>query len=505
LEKDERAKQAPQIEGPGGSCNGATILVVDDEKSMRELLSIMLLNDGYHADTAASVAEAGRKLRRNGFDLVITDLKMGKDSAAGMKMLEKVRETDRDVPVIMITAYGSVDTAIEAMKKGAIDYVQKPFKNEEMRIVIKKALEQRRLRDENARLRAAAHLMMGGLEEIVGKSKIIDDVRELTKRVAGLSSTVLIRGESGTGKELVARGVHRLGPRSDHPFVAVNCAGIPESLLESELFGHKKGAFTGAIEDKKGLFEAATGGTLFLDEIGDMPPALQVKLLRVLDERVVRPVGTADRVAVDVRVISATNKKLEDEVEKRGFREDLFYRLNVIPIRLPALRERREDIPLLAGHFLAKYAERLRKDVTSVSPEAMSALEMFNWPGNIRQLENTVERAVALSSGPTVEMADLPRNIVEYCPELHEEENTILPSSGVDLERRTESIERSLISQALAKTQYSQKKAAQLLNLPVRSLRYRLKKYGMSPNGQREGGNVKERDSVTQQDSSQEA
>jgi len=504
LDTDERAKLTRQVDEPGGSRNGATILVVDDEKSMRELLSIMLLNDGYHADTAASVAEAGRKLRRNGFDLVITDLKMGKDSVAGMKVLEKVRETHREIPVIMITAYGSVDTAIEAMKKGAIDYVQKPFKNEEMRIVIKKALEQKRLRDENARLRAA-HLMMGGLEEIVGKSKIIDDVRELTKRVAGLSSTVLIRGESGTGKELVARGIHRLGPRSDRPFVAVNCAGIPESLLESELFGHKKGAFTGAIEDKKGLFEAATGGTLFLDEIGDMPLALQVKLLRVLDERVVRPVGTADRVAVDVRVISATNKKLEDEVKEGGFREDLFYRLNVIPIRVPALRERREDIPLLAGHFLAKYAERLRKDVTSVSAEAMSALEMFNWPGNIRQLENTVERAVALSSGPTVEMADLPRNIVEYCPGLHEEENTILPSSGVDLERRTEAIEKSLISQALANTQYSQKKAAQLLNLPVRSLRYRLKKYGMSPNGQREGGNVKKRDSATQQDSSQEA
>jgi DNA-binding NtrC family response regulator len=468
---------------------------------MRELISIMLLNDGYHAQAAASVAEAGRKLRSNGFDLVITDLRMGRDAAAGMKVLERVRETDKDVPVIMITAYGSVDTAIEAMKKGAADYVQKPFKNEEMRIVIKKALEQKRLKDENARLRAE-HFKMGRLEEIVGKSKVIEDVHELTKRVAGLSSTVLIRGESGTGKELIARAVHRLSPRSDHPFVAVNCAGIPESLLESELFGHKKGSFTGAIEDKKGLFEAANRGTLFLDEIGDMRLALQVKLLRVLDERVVRPVGTADRLAVDVRMISATNKHLEDEVKKGRFREDLFYRLNVIPIRLPALRERPDDIPLLVAHFLAKYAERLSKDVTSVSPEAMSLLEGFKWPGNIRQLENTVERAVALCGSATVEAADLPRNIVEYCPELHEEEEAVLPSSGVDLERRTESLERSLIAQALAKTQYSQKKAAQLLNLPVRSLRYRLKKYGMSPNGQREGNSVEEDDSVTQKDSS---
>jgi len=504
LETDETAKHARHIDGLGGSCNDATILVVDDEKSMRELLSIMLLNDGYHAETAASVSEAGRRLRRNGVDLVITDLRMGKDAAAGMKMLAKVRETDRDIPVIMITAYGSVDTAIEAMKKGAIDYVQKPFKNEEMRIVIKRALEQKRLKDENARLRAE-HIRLGRLGQIVGTSKVIEDVRELTERVAGLSSTVLVRGESGTGKELVARAVHELSPRCDHPFVAVNCAGIPESLLESELFGHKKGAFTGAIETRKGLFEAANGGTLFLDEIGDMPLALQVKLLRVLDERIVRPVGTAERVVIDVRVISATNKHLEDEVREARFREDLFYRLNVIPIRLPALRERGEDIPLLAAHFLVKYAERLNTDVSSISPEAMSFLEGFNWPGNIRQLENTVERAVALCGGRTVEPVDLPRNIIEYCPELDEEEHAPLPSGGVDLELRTEALERSLITQALVKTQYSQKKAAQLLNVPVRSLRYRLKKYGMSPNSQRERKRVEERDSVTEQDSSKKA
>ena len=498
----QRTRREEKMDEPGCSGNGATILVVDDEKSMRELLGIMLLNDGYHADTAASVTEAARKLRTNsGFDLVITDLKMGKDAAAGMKILEKVRQIDDDVPTIMITAYGSVDTAIEAMKRGAFDYVQKPFRNEEMRIVIKKALEQKRLKEENARLRAE-HLRLGRLEEIIGKSKLVEDVCELTRRVAVLSSTVLIRGESGTGKELVARAIHRLSPRCDGPFVAINCAGIPESLLESELFGHKRGAFTGAIEDKKGLFQAANRGTLLLDEIGDMPQALQVKLLRVLDERVVRPVGTANRVTIDVRVISATNKNLEEEGKERRFREDLFYRLNVIPIMLPALRERREDIPLLARHFLVKYAGRLSKDVTSVSPEAMLLLEEFNWPGNIRQLENTIERAVALCGGSTIETTDLPRNIAEYCPELHEEEYEILLSHGVDLERKTEALERNLIAQALAKTHYSQKRAAQLLNLPVRSLRYRLKKYGMSPSGREEGTSVEEAESVTQRGSS---
>jgi two-component system response regulator PilR (NtrC family) len=466
------------------SGNGARILVVDDEEGMRELLSIMLLNDGHHAETAGSVAEAERLLHGGYFDLVITDLRMGNEATAGMAILEKVRELDGGVPTIMITAYGSVDTAIEAMKKGAIDYIQKPFKNEEMRVVVKKALEHKKLKDENARLRAE-HLRMGRIEAIVGNSQAIEEVRKLIKRVAGLSSTVLIKGESGTGKELVARAIHRLSPRCERAFVAINCAGIPEPLLESELFGHKKGAFTGAIADKKGLFEAAHRGTLLLDEVGDMPPALQMKLLRVLDQQLIRPVGTSQHIAVDVRVISASNKDLEEEVKHGRFREDLFYRLNVIPITLPPLLERREDIPLLVNHFVAKCADSLGKNVTSVSPAAMSLLDRFNWPGNVRQLQNTVERAIALCNSSTIEREDLARNIVEYCPAFHDEALPILPKKGiVDLERKTEALEKSLIAQALVKTQYSQKKAAELLNLPVRSLRYRLKKYGMSPSGQ---------------------
>ena len=484
----------------GRTGNGAHILIVDDEEGMRDLLSIMLLNDGYHVETAGSVAEVERKLVNDSFDLVITDLRMGKDETAGMTVLEKVRERDHDVPTLIITAFGSVDTAIEAMKKGAIDYIQKPFKNEEMRIVIEKALEHKRLKDENALLRAE-QLRMGRLEEIVGKGQAVEEMRELIKRVAGLSSTVLIKGESGTGKELVARAIHRLSPRHDFPFVAINCAGIPESLLESELFGHKKGAFTGAIEDKKGLFEAADRGTLFLDEAGDMPPSVQVNLLRVLDERLVKPVGTADYVAVDVRVISASNKDLEKEVREGRFREDLFYRLNVIPIAVAPLRERREDIPLLANHFVEKYAQRLGKNVAAVSPETLALLENFNWPGNIRQLENTVERAVALCRRATIVAEDLPRNIAEYCPEIRKEEPVVLPPQGVDLEQKTEALEKSLIAQALAKTQYSQKRAAELLNLPVRSLRYRLKKYGMSPNGLRDDTGVED-DPVAQQDAS---
>jgi len=471
--------------------NGARILVVDDEEGMRELLSIMLVNDGYQAEAADSVVEAERLLRRGRFDLVITDLRMGNEATAGMAILEKVRELDGGVPTIMITAYGSVDTAIEAMKKGAIDYIQKPFKNEEMRVVVKKALEHKKLKDENARLRAE-QLRMGRIEEIVGNSQAIEEVRKLIKRIAGLSSTVLIKGESGTGKELVARAIHRLSPRCERAFVAINCAGIPEPLLESELFGHKKGAFTGAIADKKGLFEAAHRGTLLLDEVGDMPPALQMKLLRVLDQQLIRPVGTSQHLEVDVRLISASNKNLEEEVKHGRFREDLFYRLNVIPITLPSLQQRREDIPLLVNHFVAKYADSLGKKVTSVSPEAMSLLDRFKWPGNVRQLENTLERAAALCNGPTIEPEDLPRNIVEYCPEFHEEVLPILPQKGVDLERKTEALEKSLIAQALVKTQYSQKKAAELLNLPVRSLRYRLKKYGMSPSGQKEESVVEE-------------
>jgi two-component system response regulator PilR (NtrC family) len=486
---------------PRKAGNGARILVVDDEEGMRELLSIMLLNDGHSVETATGVLEAECLLRDGSFDLVITDLKMGKDATAGMAVLEKVRELDGGVPTIMITAYGSVDTAIEAMKKGAIDYIQKPFRNEEMRVVVKKAIEHKRLKDENARLRAE-QLRLGRLEEIVGKSQAIEQVREFIKRVAGLSSTILIKGESGTGKELVARAIHGLSPRSERAFVAINCAGIPESLLESELFGHKKGAFTGAIEDKKGLFEAAHRGTLFLDEVGDMPLALQVKLLRVLDQELIRPVGTAEQVAVDVRVISASNKDLDKEVKERRFREDLFYRLNVIPIVLPPLRERREDIALLANHFVGKYTRLLGKNVTAISLEAMSLLERFNWPGNIRQLENTVERAVALCDGVTIEREDLPRNIEEYCPEFHEEVHAVLPPHGVDLEQKAEALEKSLIAQALAKTQYSQTKAAELLNVPVRSLRYRLKKYGMSPSGQTGEAQVGDGESVSEQRSS---
>jgi len=451
------------------------VLVVDDEASMRELLDIVLTRNGYDVAVLQNVEEAISRLEKEHFDIVLTDLRMGSDRQAGMKLLSWLQDNRPGTPAIMITAYGSVETAIEAMKLGATDYLMKPFKNEEIRLVVKRALEQRDLKRENTALRQD-QARRGNLDNIIGKSPPIEQVRDMIRRVAQLPSTVAIHGESGTGKELVARGIHQLSPRAEKPFVAINCGGMPENLLESELFGHKKGSFTGAIEEKEGLFVVADGGTLFLDEIGEMPAQLQVKLLRVLDNSEVMPVGGTSPVKVNVRIISATNRNLEKMAEEGRFREDLYYRLNVIPLTVPPLRERADDVPLLVSHFGQRHAEKLGRPEVRVSEEAVNAMRTFKWPGNVRELENVMERAVALCANGVIGVGDLPLSVQHYVA-APEQRVTDLPDEGVDLEAMISGIEIKLIQQALEKTKYSQVKAAKLLGLTTRSLRYRLKKY----------------------------
>ncbi len=454
------------------------VLVVDDEPSMRELLEIVLENAGYEVRSAGNPEEARGLMEEGLFDAVLTDLYMGNDREAGMQLLSWLKENAPSTPAIMITAHGSVETAIEAMRRGAGDYIQKPFKNnDEVRIRVQRAIEQRNLRRENEALRIE-QARLGEFDSMVGKSAAFLDVLSMVRQVAKLPSTLAIHGESGVGKELVARELHRLSNRADKSFVAINCGGIPESLLESELFGYKKGAFTGATEDKEGLFVVANGGTIFLDEIGEMPVLLQVKLLRVLDNNMVTPVGGVSPVNVDVRVISATNRDLEEMVEAGEFRNDLYYRLNVIPVSVPPLRERVDDIPLLARHFIRKHAAAMGLDGLEISPEASQALLDYPWPGNVRELGNVMERALALCRGQQIERSDLPRNVRDFTPQTAPPVLS-LPPEGIDMEACIADLEISLIKEALEKARYSQKRAAELLGLTARSLRYRLQKYDL--------------------------
>jgi two-component system, NtrC family, response regulator PilR len=454
------------------------ILVVDDEPGMRELLEIVFSCDGYTVHTAQTIEEGCAALEAGQYDVVVTDLRFGSDPAAGMEFLLWMEERSPETPAIMMTAHGTVENAIEAMKMGAADYILKPFANDEIRMIVQRAIEQRDLRRQYAVLRRE-QAKLGEVKNMIGASTAIEQVREMVRRVALLPSTVAIHGESGVGKELVARGIHQLSPRAENPFVAINCGGIPENLLESELFGHRKGAFTGAIEDKTGLFVAADGGTLFLDEIGEMPLSLQVKLLRVLDNSSVTPLGGTQSIDVDVRIISATNRDLTKMVADGSFREDLYYRLNVIPLTVPPLRERADDIPLLARHFVRKHSERMSRPGMSIGEDAMRALCAYEWPGNVRELGNMMERATVLCTGEVITLVDLPPNVKEFVP------NTALdvkelPEHGVDLEELIADVEIVLIQQALERTRQSQKKASRLLGLTPRSLRYRLQKYGMA-------------------------
>mgnify|MGYP005832602581 CR=1 FL=1 len=478
--------QPAAVKGPPGQAaphRQARILVADDELSMREFLEIMLSRAGYEVVCAADAGQAVSLARQGGFDLVITDIRM--PGGGGLEVLRSVKEHSPETVVIMISAFASAETAVEAMKQGAYDYIPKPFNVDEVGLIIRNALERRELERENRRLRRELR-ENPGLSGLVGASPQMQRVYDLIRRAAPTESNVLITGESGTGKELVARALHSGSPRAGKPFVTVNCAGIPETLMESELFGHRKGAFTGALANKPGLFEEAHGGTIFLDEVGELPLSLQAKLLRVVQERRFRAVGGSEDVAVDVRIISATNKDLERAVIEHQFREDLFYRLNVINIHVPPLRERREDIPLLAAHFAEKCSRRLGKEVSALSPFALEMLSGYDFPGNVRELENIIERSVALEGSRIVMPESLALSQHRRQERASGGADIAFPAENFCLDTLIEAIERDLIGRALAEAAGSKAKAAGLLGISLRSLRYRLDKYGLGGGGAEE-------------------
>ncbi|MBA4157665.1 MAG: sigma-54-dependent Fis family transcriptional regulator [Gemmatimonadetes bacterium] len=451
--------------------NAGRLLVIDDEAGLRHTLSLILREEGYEVVTAED-GEAGlRMAAADPPDLVLCDIRMPR--LDGLGFLERFSEAGGTALVIMMSAYGTLDTAVEAMRRGAYDYISKPFNADEVILTIRKAQERENLRREVHRLRKKVQ-ERAGFAEVVGRSSAMREVMDLTGRVAPYPSTVLITGESGTGKEAIARAIHNLSPRRDLAFVAVNCGAIPENLLESELFGHEKGAFTGADRAREGLVEEANGGTLFLDEIGELPLTLQVKLLRVLQERRIRRVGGPAERPIDVRVVTATARDLEDEVRGGRFREDLFFRINVVHIPIPPLRARAEDIPLLAEHFLRRHAEWLGMEVPALSPTLLTALLRYSWPGNVRELENVLERTMILSGG-SPETEHLPPHVREGT----------LPFSlagddgDLSVKRRLPALERELIMRALAQTEGNRTRAADVLELSVRALSYKIRDYGL--------------------------
>jgi two-component system, NtrC family, response regulator PilR len=457
--------------------NSARILVVDDEASMRDFLRICLTRAGHGVEVAKNAEEAGNALAGGEFDVVITDLRM--PGSSGLDVLQAVKQRNQATEVIVVTAYATPETAIAAMKRGAYDYLTKPFKVDEIEVVVERALEKRALIRENRLLRDELQHQFR-LDRLVGKSPIMARLFELVRKVAGAKTNVLITGESGTGKELVAHALHHLGARPDGPFVAVNCGAIPDALLESELFGHVRGAFTGADREHVGLFVQASGGTLFLDEIGELPMALQVKLLRALQERTIRPVGATTEKEIDVRVVAASNRDLEGEVERSAFRRDLYYRLNVIQIQVPPLRARRDDIPLLVQVFAERCAAEVGKTITAVDPEALRALCEYDYPGNVRELENLVERAVTLCSQSTLTRDLFPDLSPRRRPPAPTGEIDF-PDGGVDIERIIGDVEREYLLKALARAGGVRKEAARLLGITARSIRYRLSKHGIDP------------------------
>jgi len=453
------------------------ILVVDDEQSLREVLSIMLRRAGYTVISATDGEDAIELIHKEIFDLVITDLRMPKID--GLEVLKAVKSASPETVVLIITAFATADSAVEAMKQGAYDYLTKPFQVDEVQLIIRNALEKRRLTTENMLLKREM-ASQSSFAQLVGQSEAMQKVFDVVRKVADSKSNVLICGESGTGKELVARAIHYNSARSSHPFVAVNCSAVPETLLESELFGHMKGSFTGAICNKAGLFEIANGGTIFLDEIGDTTPTIQVKLLRVIQEREFRRVGGSQDIKVDVRIVAATNKDLEKAVADGSFREDLYYRLDVIPIRLPPLRMRTGDIPLLVNHFLERFSKESGKPKPVISSEAMHVLLGHEWRGNVRELENLIERVVAFSAEGLVTDADVRGWL--HRPTTQSQQSTMpldLTDEGLDLEGLINGIEKDLLLKALERSKWVKKKAARMLRLNTRSFRYRLEKYAI--------------------------
>jgi len=450
------------------------ILIVDDEENMRHMLSALLAGEGYRTELAPDGESALKALVKGKYDFILCDIKM--PVMDGLSFLKQVGSFENPPPIIMMSAFGSVDTAIQAMKLGAYDYISKPFKTDEVILVLKKADERERLRQENAQLKKTiANIERPvGLKAMIGKSKVMQDLFLLADKVAHHSTTVLITGESGTGKELVARGIHQQSPRADKRFVAVNCGSIPENLLESEFFGYVRGAFTGADKDRKGLFEEADNGTLFLDEIGELPPGMQVKLLRVLQEREIRRLGDARNRKVNVRIIAATARNLEEAVLREQFREDLLYRLNVINLHVPPLRERLEDIPFLCDYFLEKYTARLcLHNVQGVSPAAMKLLMQYDWPGNVRELENMIERAIILAETELI----LPENLPD-CLCNHGGDRRLDDFLGtLSIRKGRKILEARLIARALDATDGNKSKAAELLEISYPSLLSKIKSY----------------------------
>ena len=448
---------------------GEKILIVDDEEGMRRLLARVLAREGYQAVAAESGAEAMRRIGGENFDLVITDIQM--PGMNGLALLEELKSFDPALPVVVITAYGTVESAVQALRAGAYDYLTKPFETDEIKLTVAKALERERLLAENRYLQQEL-LERYPFAGIVGGSQAMQRVFEVVDSVATSNANVLVTGESGTGKELIARSIHQRSNRRDLPFIVLNCAALSEGVLESELFGHEKGAFTGALATRKGRFELAHQGTLFIDEVGEMPLSAQVKLLRVIQEHEFERVGGTRTIRSDVRLVAASNKNLEDQVKKGAFREDLFYRLNVVNIELPPLRDRREDIEPLAAHFLKKYQRETGRPVSRISPRALSCLLAYEWPGNVRELQNAMERAVVLCKGESITPRDLPRGIQgpdQICLEL--------PDSGGSLTEILEDLERQLIIQTLAREKGSQTRAAELLGIKRTTLRYKMEKY----------------------------
>jgi len=454
-----------------------SILIVDNEESMCEFLTIILRKEGYETQYTTLPNKAIGMIKNHTFDLALVDIKMPR--MGGLELLKKIKEISSETAVIMMTAYASTQTAVQAIKLGAYDYLTKPFKNnEEVKNIIKNALESKQLKEENLALRSELTELRDQyqLGNLVGKSKKIKEIFSVVRRISNSASTVLITGESGTGKELIARAIHLHSKQKDKAFVGINCGALPEGLLESELFGHVKGAFTGAITSKKGLFETADEGTLFLDEIGITPIPIQVKLLRVLQDQEIRKVGSTERIRVNARIIAATNLDIQSAVTSGEFREDLFYRLNVIPIHMPPLREREEDIPLLANHFLRLYTKKSNQASKNISPEAMRLLAAYPWPGNVREIENAIERAVALAAHNIIFPDDLPENI-RYPLNKQQPEITYDLEKGLNLEKIMDGLEKQLLFKALDKSKGNKTQAAELLNLSFRSFRYRLKKY----------------------------
>ncbi len=447
----------------------ARILVIDDEESMCNFMEIMLAREGYQVDTANSGKEGLALLRESDYDLVLADLNMPEMS--GIDVLREIKTFKSDQDLIVMTAYASVDTAIEAMKQGAVDYITKPFKVDEIKLAIEKSINRKQLIHENIELKK--QLQEGSsFDSFIGTSESVIMLKKLAQRVAATDSTVLIRGESGTGKDLIAKAIHNHSPRRSGPFVTINCAAIPENLLESELFGHKKGSFTGAVKDKEGLFKVADGGTFFLDEIGNTSLAIQVKLLRVLEDKKITPVGDTKPLDVDVRLIAATNSDLEEDVKMGKFRADLFYRLNVIPIHIPPLRERKEDIELLVNHFVTKFCNKLNVPVKHVSDEAMRLLMSYHWPGNVRELENTIERAVLLNRSGKLEVADFPEK-------LHHPEAGLLVNEVEASTPTLESIEKAYIHYIMSQTGGKKSQAAKILGIDTSTLYRKIQRYGL--------------------------